>query len=237
MSEADAVFVQTDLERDFLAQKGVPLEKMVKTSIGVNIDEVLGGDAGRFRNKYEIDGPIVFYVGVTAYDKGTVHLVDAMRNLWQQGLEATLVLAGPTMDHFMKYYESLPDQDRRRCKVLGFIPEEDKKDLFAAGDVFVMPSRTDSFGIVFLEAWLYNKPVIGADAGGVPEVIDNNQNGFLVKFGDVSSLADRISILLQDRKLASRMGLAGERKVRENYLWDIVYERIHRVYMRMRDER
>src|SRR3712207_7592070 len=55
---------------------------------------------------------------------------------------------------------------------------EDKRDLNAAGQVFCMPSRTDSFGIVYLEAWLNGVPVIGANAGGVPEVISDGVDGY-----------------------------------------------------------
>src|SRR3712207_8646872 len=76
---------------------------------------------------------------------------------------------------------------------------EDKRDLNAAGQVFCMPSRTDSFGIVYLEAWLNGVPVIGARAGGVPEIIDDGVDGYLVEFGDVAALANRIELLL-DRK-------------------------------------
>ena len=93
-----------------------------------------------------------------------------------------------------------------------------------------MPSRTDSFGIVYMEAWLCGKPVIGARAGGVPAVISDEQDGLLVNFGDVADLADKIKGLLKDSALADRLGQAGRAKVLENYTWPVVFGKVYSVY-------
>jgi len=137
------------------------------------------------------------------------------------------------MDAFLSYYRSQPEDVRRRCKVLGFIPEEDKRDLLDACDILVLPSRTDSFGIVFLEAWLYDKPVIGARAGGIPAVISDGIDGFLVPFGDAQALARRLGELLTDKALARRLGEAGHRKVLAEMTWDRKYAAVRRVYERL----
>jgi glycogen(starch) synthase len=233
MKESDKVIVQTQIEQDYLAKRGVPEEKMVKVGVGVNADEISGGSGHRFREKYHIKGPIVFQLGAQAYDKGSQHTVEAMIQLWERGYDASLILAGPPMDHFLCYFEALPDEVRRKCHLLGFIPDEDKRDLLDAGDVFVMPSRTDSFGIVYLESWLYKKPVIGALAGGVPEVITHGEDGYLVPFGDVARLADCIGILLMDKDLARRFGEAGRRKVLTQHTWDKKYGVISQVYRQL----
>ena len=137
------------------------------------------------------------------------------------------------MPRFLRYFEALPDEVRTKCHLLGFISDEDKSDLLDAGDVFVMPSRTDSFGIVYLESWLYKKPVIGALAGGVPEVISHGQDGYLVPFGDVARLADCIASLLMDQELAQRLGEAGYRKVLMEHTWDKKYNMISQVYWQL----
>ena len=108
----------------------------------------------------------------------------------------------------------LPAWVNERCHILGFVSEEEKRDLLDAGDVFVMPSRTDSFGIVYLEAWLYKNPVIGALAGGVPEIIHDSEDGYLVPFGDVDRLAEAIGTLLSDRTQAQQFGARGYQKAR-----------------------
>lgn len=229
MRSSDQVIVQTDLERDHLASLGLPAQKMRKVGVGINAEQLLGGSGARFRDKYGLHAPIVFYIGTQAYDKGTVHLIEAMMSLWQQGCEANLVLAGPAMSAFRSHYESLPAWVKERCQLLGFVSEEDKRDLLDAGDVFVMPSRTDSFGIVYLEAWLYKKPVIGALAGGVPEVIHDNEDGYLVPFGDVNRLVEVIGTLLSDRTLARQFGARGYQEAM-THTWDRKYAAIKAIY-------
>lgn len=233
---ADRVIVQTQLEAEALARKGVPRDKMRCIGVGVNPGEVLGGNGARFRAKYGIDGPIVFSVGAAAFDKGTMHLVEAMETIWRKRESQpapTLIIAGPQLSQFQKYFARRPQETREHTRVTGFIAEEDKRDLFAAGDVFVLPSRTESFGIVYLEAWLYNKPVIGARAGGVPAVIDDGRDGFLVKFGDTEAIARRIGQLLAEPELAHRMGETGHAKVQSSMTWDRKYAQIKAVYMEL----
>jgi len=97
--------------------------------------------------------------------------------------------------------------------------------------MLVLPSRVDSFGLVFLEAWAYRKPVIGAAAGGIPEVISDGSDGFLVPFGDVKGLAHRIATLLDDKALARQMGEEGYRKVIRFYTWDAIFPRLEEIYL------
>jgi glycosyltransferase involved in cell wall biosynthesis len=144
------------------------------------------------------------------------------------------VLAGSTtLRDFADYFSTVPAADRDRCRVLGFIPDADKRDAYAACDLFAMPSRVDTAGIVYLEAWLYDKPVIGANAGGVPEIIADGATGYLVPFGDVAQLADHIARLLADPALRARLGAAGHAAVLREHTWDAKIARIATIYERL----
>ena len=158
--------------------------------------------------------------------KGAIDLVEAMKLLWTAGSDARLVLIGPSMGDFERYFTSQPEHVRERILMLGMTDEATKKDAFAACDVFVMASSADSFGTVYLEAWLYGKPVIGAEAGGVPDVVSQGRDGLLVRFGRHVELADAISKLLADAELRRRLGEAGRRKVLDEYTWDAVFGRL-----------
>ena len=115
----------------------------------------------------------------------------------------------------------LPEAFHRWLKVLGPLPKADVPDFYDMLDLFAMPSRTDSFGIVYLEAWANGKPVIAAEAGGVVEVVRHEENGLLVPFGDVERLADSIGRLLDDRDLARHLGETGRsRTLREDATWE-----------------
>jgi glycogen synthase len=227
---ADAVGVMTSLEGDLLAQRGVGRECLHLVGAGVDPQELAGGDAQRFRAEQQIDGPLVLYIGALARDKGAIDAVEALRRLWGRGIDATLALIGAPLAHFEDYYQGLAEAERARVRLLPYAPDQVKRDALAAADLLVMPSRTDSFGIVFLEAWCYQVPVVGARAGGVPGVIDDGENGLLVPYAAPDALADVIARLLGDPNLRARLGRAGQAKVLRELTWDHVYQRARALY-------
>lgn len=233
LQDADAVIVQTDIEKQALASLGVNESRLHRLGMGVDLDAICGGEADIFRRRHQLDGPIVTFLGVVTRDKGSFHLVRAMEQLWTWGSDAHLVVAGPQVDEFMRFYERLPSATRDRVLLLGPVLGQEKKDLLAATDVFALPSRIDSFGIVYLEAWAYGKPVIGARAGGVPDVIDEGKDGLLVEFGDVDGLAAAIDHLLKAPVRAQRMGQRGRAKVESSYTWDHIYSQLQVVCERL----
>ena len=235
LRRSERVITMTGLERDFLAARGVPHERLRVVGVGVTPEDLQGGDGDHFRAEQRIDGPLVLFIGALAYDKGAIHLVEAMQRLWRAGHPGTLVLIGAPLTHFEAFYARLPQSDRARIRFLPYAPESVKRDALAAADVFVLPSRTDSFGIVFLEAWCYGVPVIGARAGGIPDVITDGSDGLLVRFGDVAGLAQAIRLLLDDRALARRLGAAGREKTLRSLTWDHVYARARAVYAEVCD--
>ena len=242
LRRSDRVITMTGLEADALAARGVPRARMRRIGVGVDPAEIAGGDGARFRAEHGVDGPLVLYIGALAYDKGAAHTVEALRRLWAQGSDATLALIGAPLAHFTKFYEQLPAEARARIRLLPYAPDDVKRDALAAADVFAMPSRTDSFGITYLEAWCYGVPVVGARAGGVPDVIDDGCDGLLTPFGDVDAIAGAIGRLLRDRPLAQRLGAAGQAKVLRELTWDRIYAQVRTVYDeltegRMNDER
>ncbi len=230
LRRSDLVITQTGLEQRFLQQAGVPEQRMRTIGVGVTPEELAGGDGQRFRAEQGIDGPIVLTIGTAAYDKGTFHVVQAMQRLWAAGSNATWVQIGPLMGHFEQFHAGLPPAERARMRVLGFVPDQTRHNALAAADLFVLPSRTDSFGIVYLEAWCYDLPVIGADAGGVPEVVQHGQTGLLVPFGDVPTLTRSINRLLQDRELARALGRLGHRQVLRTMTWERKYAQVRAAY-------
>lgn len=232
LKRSTIVIVQSGREKEILIKGGVDAHRIEKVGMAVDLAEIRGGNGQTLRERYRINGPLVAFLGRVHYDKGAIHLVEAMRRLWEEGRGAALAIAGPIMDDFRRYYDPLPQEAKDRMRLLGPLGEE-KRDLLAAADMLVLPSRVDSFGLVFLEAWAYRKPVIGAAAGGIPEVIDEGSDGFLVPFGDVKGLAERIATLLDNRPLAERMGEEGYRKVIRFYTWDVIFPRLEKIYLRL----
>jgi glycosyltransferase involved in cell wall biosynthesis len=226
---ADAVVTATDAESRALASRGLDPSKIHRVGVGIDPSEFAGGEAGRFRERFHLEGPLVLQVSTLSRAKGANDLVEAMKLMWTAGSDARLVLIGPSMGDFERHLASQPEHIRERILLLGMTDEATKRDAFAACDVFVMASSADSFGTVYLEAWLYGKPVIGAEAGGVPDVVSQGRDGLLVGFGRHVELAEAVSRLLADAELRRRLGEAGRRKALDEYTWDAVFGRFARV--------
>ena len=230
LAHSNRVITMTELEASELARRGVARERLRRVGVGVTPAEVLGGDGARFRAEQAIGGPLVLYIGALAYDKGAIPAIEAMRRLWAQGSDATLALIGAPLEQFTRFHAQLPAEIQARIRVLPYAPEQAKRDALAAADVFAMPSRTDSFGIAYLEAWCYGLPVVGARAGGVPDVIADGRDGLLAPFGDSAATATAIGRLLNDRALAARLGASGKAKVLRELTWEQIYAKVRAVY-------
>jgi phosphatidylinositol alpha-1,6-mannosyltransferase len=115
----------------------------------------------------------------------------------------------------------------------GSVPWEELPSLYAAGDVFAMPSRTrgggldvEGLGMVYLEASATGLPVVGGDSGGAPDAVREGQTGYVVNGRDVAALADRVAGLLADPERARAMGAAGREWVEREWRWDVQADRM-----------
>lgn len=82
-----------------LEQLGVTSEKVV-ISYGIDLDLAVGGDSEYLCKRYNVDGPVVLHLGMKAFEKGSITLVEAMKPLWERGSQAWLVMAGPNLSAF-----------------------------------------------------------------------------------------------------------------------------------------
>ncbi len=218
LSDADLVLAMTSIERRALIDEGVAAERIQIMGVGCDSGAMARGDAERFRRRAGIHGPIVLHPGTLTHDKGTPHLLEAMKLLWRWGQDASLVLTGSLSDDFDRYLGRQPSWVHERTRLVAF-EDREKPDVFAAADVVALPSRAESYGAAYLEAWAAGKPVIGAWAGGVPDVVNEGADGFLVPFADSHRLAEYLCMLLQDRDRSRLMGACGREKVRTGCTW------------------
>jgi glycogen(starch) synthase len=230
LRRADAVIVLTEIEHDFLLSQGVVAERLFVVGAGANPDEVTGDDPAQVRERYALSRPYVLFLGMVNRDKGAIDTVEAMRCLWDAGVEADLVVAGGVQATFSDYWRRTGPSVARRCHLVGTVSKEEKRDLLAGMSLLVLPSRSDSFGQVFVEAWMNGKPVIGARAGGIPAVIDDSEDGLLVPYGDPAALARAIRSLLDDPAWAAAMGERGRAKALARFTWEQVYCDTRAVY-------
>jgi glycosyltransferase involved in cell wall biosynthesis len=220
LDAADHVLVQTDVERDTLLRLGLSETKITLQGLGVEVAEATGGDRQRARASWGVqaDEVVVGHLANNSREKGTTDLLLAAEQEWSAGRRFHLVLAGPEMTNFKTFWKTYRSTDRVRR--LGVLDEDQKRDFFAGIDVFALPSRSDSFGLVLLEAWANGVPNVGYRAGGIAGVIRHEEDGLLVKCGDVNGLATALTRFIDDESLRRRLGEAGRERTRNEFRWE-----------------
>lgn len=167
--------------------------------------------------------------------KGVKYLIEALE-LVNKTFEANLTIVGegsekPNLKALVKE-KALED----KVNLTGKVTQAQLEDYYCKCDIFVLPAITDSkgdtegLGVVLLEAMAYQKPVIGSELGGIPDIIKNGFNGLLVPEKDSAKLADAILQILQKPEMAKRFGEAGFQFVNSNFSWDKIINDIKQLY-------
>jgi phosphatidyl-myo-inositol dimannoside synthase len=107
-----------------------------------------------------------------------------------------------------------------RVHFLNCLSSEELAACYARADVFAMPSSGEGFGLVFLEAMAFAKPVIGAACGGTTDLVEHGVNGLLVPPGDTQKLVAALDSLLGNDSFSARLGRRGAQLVREKYTFE-----------------
>jgi len=149
----------------------------------------------------------------------------------RETLDARLVLVGdgPEYGRTRELVEKLGLADHVRYVgvVDGVAP------LLAAADVLLLPSETESFGLVALEAMASGVPVVASDVGGLPEVVEHGVSGYLAPVGDVDAMAGYCLKLLSDCEDGKKMGEAARRRASEKFDYRSIIPQYERIYERL----
>ena len=132
---------------------------------------------------------------------------------------ARLVIAG-TGDEEERLREMIADSPAgSSIALLGEVSPEEKFECYARSDVFALATDYEGFGLIFLEANAFGKPVVATRVGGVPEAVEHGVSGLLVEPGDSQALGDAIIRLLSNPEEARRLGEGGRRRVETEFTW------------------
>ena len=221
---AGVITTMTDWEREWYATHGIDGARIVTTGMGPNA--TAGGDGPAFRARHGIpaSAPIVLFVGRKERYKGYIQLLDATEWVWRTHPDTRFVFIG-----LPGFYSTFFDDFRRyadeRVIHVECASARDKDDALEACTLFAMPSRHETFGLGYLEAWLHGKPVIGGDIPALRDVIDDGADGFVVR-QRADLVARAILRLLDDPATALAMGARGQAKVESRWSWDGVMDRV-----------
>ncbi len=190
---------------------------------GVDVDFYKPGIRSEtLEKKYGVkdDEDLLLFIGgldKAHYFKGVNVLIKAFFFLKNKNLKLIIVGDGDLLFD----YKQIAFNFGLRDKVIftGKIDDNEKKELLKSAKIFILPSINsgEAFGIVLLEAMSSGVPVIASDLPGVRTVVDDGENGFLVKPNDPKDLADKINILLKDDNLRENMRSFARKKVEKKY--------------------
>jgi glycosyltransferase involved in cell wall biosynthesis len=149
----------------------------------------------------------ILFVGHIQKVKGVDYLIDAFNKISKDFPDFKLIMVGEKGGY----------QSEGNIQFKGRLSLEETKNIMKNCYCLVLPSLSEGLPRVIMEAMALGKPVIASNVGGIPELIRNNENGFLFETGNSHDLAEKLSILLKDRDLALKLGERGRIFAKNNF--------------------
>jgi len=190
---------------------------------------------GLFKLKYGINknDKIILYLGRLHHIKGLDILINAFSSLINKNDSTNifLVIVGPDYG-FKKVIQKLIKELHLENNVIltGPLYGRDKREAYVDSDIFVMPSRYETYSRSLREAYACGKPVIASNIGGFTDLVINGVTGFLFPSGDINKLASCISSLIFSDELQQKMGIQAKMFI-QNYSVETFAEKIEQTYL------
>lgn len=202
--------------RAYYRALGVPDEKIFDVPYTVDNDRFMSAAAltpahrAEVRQKYALpaDKPVVLFASKFMHRKHPDDVIRAMASLGNKGMVATLLMVG-TGEMEQDLRELSRSLGMKNVVFGGFINQSELPRVYAASDIFVLPSENEPWGLIVNEVMCSGLPVVVAeDVGCVPDLVKDGVNGYHMKAGDIDTLMAALEKLLADPQLRQRMGAA-----------------------------
>ena len=151
--------------------------------------------------------------------KGVDHVIEVLPKVAEKIPDVHYVVVGDGTDLERHKQLAVNCGVADRVSFLGFIENERLHQRYHECDVFVMPSGGEGFGFVFLEAMKYAKPIVAANSGGAPEVVQDGVTGKLLEFGNRQQLAEALIEMCGDGEMQQRLGQAGNELLERQFVY------------------
>jgi len=236
---SDAVLASCSVEVDQLVELyGADRSRVEVIAPGVDHAFFSPGDRRQARRALRLssDGPLLLFVGRIQPLKGADVAVGCLGALDALGVRGSRLVvvggpSGPLGDAEITSLSALVDSLGLRDRVR-FVPPQSHELLstyYRAADCCVVPSRSESFGLVALEASACGVPVVASAVGGLTTLVEDGRTGHLVERGDARLFAERVAQLWSRPEDARAMGAAGAARAR-GYTWSVAAARLRRLY-------
>jgi glycosyltransferase involved in cell wall biosynthesis len=220
--------------RDDLVELGVaPAEQFSVIRLGIDLDSRVLNDATvreQHRRLFGIpdDRFVVGWIGRMTAIKRVPDVLTSFKRLLDLGVDATLCLVGDGPDR---------EDVERQAKELGIARhiisvgyQRDVSPYYALFDALLLPSANEGTPVVAIEALAAQRPVVATRVGGVPDVVTEGEDGFLLEVGDIDGIANALATLARDPELRSRMGKSGRERVLPRYRVERLVDDVDALY-------
>ena len=233
LKHASKVIAVSNIEVEQYEQLGVSEDKIEVISNGIDVESFKNlPEPKQFKRKYGIrEKYVILFLGRVHKIKGIDFLIKSFSQLTKEIDDAVLVIAGQD-DGYKREAKVLAKNLglHGKVKFTGSIEEEDKLSAYVDADVLVYPSIFEIFGLVPFEAIMCGTPVIVTDDCGCGELIKEAKAGYLVHYGDVEGLKDKIIEAFGHPEDCKRMVESGKKFIVKNLSWHNVTRQMTRVY-------
>jgi glycosyltransferase involved in cell wall biosynthesis len=209
----------------------IPENKMFLLPSSVNVKEFIQKRSNSVHSESDIL-QILFMGGWDPYRKGIKVLLKSIPIVVQECKNVSFIFTGCDVLKGLK----------EECEYLGitnfvqlhgWVTQEEKILLYNSVDVFVLPSNNEGLPYGIIEAMAAGLPVVSTYVGGIPEVVENGINGFLINPGDHQDLAEKMIRLIKDSALRSMMGVTNVTKIQQSYSLESVQTKLSTIYNEM----
>jgi glycosyltransferase involved in cell wall biosynthesis len=227
------VAVSPEVRDDLVALGVAPREKFTVIRLGIELDERVGaGEARRDEMRRLLGIPTdrftVGWIGRMTAVKRTDDVLLAFRRLRELGVDACLCMVGDGPDRDQVEHRASELGVVRHCLFLGY--QEDVAPFYGAFDAVVLPSGNEGTPVSAIEALAVGRPVVATRVGGIPDVIRDGVDGFLVEPGAVDELAERLAGIARDPELRARIAAEGRTHVLQRYSVERLLDDVDRFY-------
>ena len=229
----DALVAVSPEVRDELVRLGVaPAEKFTVVRVGIELRERVADLDGRAETRRLLgiadDSFTVGWVGRMTGVKRTSDVLLAFKRLRERGVDAVLCMIGDGPERGQLERRAHELGIMKRTLFLGY--QEHVAPYYAALDAMILPSGNEGTPVSAIEALAAGRPVVATRVGGLPDVVREGEDGFLVTPGAVDELADRLERLAADEELRRRMGEAGRERVLPRYSVERLIDDVDALY-------
>jgi N-acetyl-alpha-D-glucosaminyl L-malate synthase BshA len=199
---------------------------------GIDLKKFEGFSKQGMRDNFKIgsDEKIITFVGSFKLVKGVKYLIEAFAIIFKRNSEVKLLLIGDGPER--KNLKNMVETHNLTLSVdfMGNVANQKIPEYLSISDIFVLPSLSEGFPSVILEAMASGLPIIATRVGGLPEIIKEGENGFLVDPKNSNQIADKAVLFLENSRLREKISGNNKEKSKE-YNWENIIEKLVKVYL------